>query len=71
MDYTNKLASQYFWRTTTGAELDYVEVKDGSLYGYEFKAGNKFAKLPKSWAEHYKGATSKTINRGNYLEFIT
>ncbi len=71
LDYTNKLASQYFWRTTTGAELDYVEEREGKLYGYEFKAGHKFAKLPKSWSEHYEGAESKIINRENYLEFIS
>ncbi len=70
LSYTNKLASQYFWRISTGAELDYVEERAGKLYGYEFKAGNRFAKLPKSWSEHYKGAESKTINRENYLKFI-
>ena len=71
LDYTNKLASQYFWRITTGAELDYVEEQDGRLYGYEFKAGHKLARLPKSWSEHYSGAKAQTINRENYLEFIT
>jgi len=27
----------FFWRTTQQQEVDFVEVKDGSVFGYEFK----------------------------------
>ena len=35
--YHKKFVSSYFWRTYTGAELDYVEEQKGRLYGYEIK----------------------------------
>ena len=39
--YTNIHAQAYFWRTYTGAEIDYVEDRGGGLFGYEFKYGIK------------------------------
>lgn len=71
LDYKRIFASQYFWRTTTGAELDYVEEREGMLRGYEFKYGKKEIKAPKSWMENYKEAKFKVINKENYLDFIS
>ncbi len=70
LTYTNKLASQYFWRVSTGAELDYVEEREGKLYGFEFKYGHKQVRAPKTWLEEYKNSKFKLINRENYLEFV-
>lgn len=69
--YANDSASIYFWRLSTGAELDYVEEKEGKFFGYEFKWGEKQAKPPASWREGYPESAFKTINRTNYLSFIT
>ena len=69
--YTKQNVSQYFWRTNTGAELDYVEEKNGKLYGFEFKYGNKSIHAPKSWLENYQEASFKKINRENYLDFVS
>ena len=67
----NQLYKQtYFWRTYTGAELDYIEEYDGKLYAYEFKWGNKIPKVPKSWVVNYKNAEFDYINRDNFLDFI-
>ncbi|MFM8487524.1 MAG: DUF4143 domain-containing protein, partial [Bacteroidota bacterium] len=41
-------SNRYFWRTQTGAELDYVEEHSGQLHGYEFKWGFKPARAPKT-----------------------
>ncbi len=71
LSYNKKLASGYFWLTTTGAELDYVEEKDGKLYGFEFKYGKKIAKVPKSWLENYKGSKFEVVNKENYLDFVS
>jgi hypothetical protein len=71
IDYNKLGGSSYFWRTQTGAELDYVEDRDGKLYGYEFKFNDKIVKAPKSWLDNYPGSEFKTINRSNYLDFIT
>ena len=65
-----ELYSNYFWRTHTGAELDYVEEKNGNLFGYEFKSGNKTSKVPAGWQKAYPDAKFECINKNNYLDFI-
>lgn len=70
LNYEKKLATQYFWRTYTGAELDYVEEIEGQLIGYEFKYGIKKTKAPKSWMHTYPEADFKDINRENFLTFL-
>jgi len=69
LDYSEQFASKYFWRTYTGAEIDYVEERDGKLFGYEIKWGNKKIMVPKTWIEIYKNAEFRVINRENFLEF--
>ena len=68
--YRNMFANRYFWRTYTGAELDYLEESGGQLRGYEFKWGNKTANPPQTWLETYPEASFQCINRDNYLEFV-
>lgn len=63
-----RLCSQYFWRTYTGAELDYVEEYGGKLHGYEFK-WNKTTKAPKSWIETYD-AEFECLNKNNFTTFV-
>jgi len=70
LSYKQKNFSRYFWRTHTGAELDYVEEQNGQISGYEFKWKNKQSKAPNSWQETYTNSTYKEINRENYLAFI-
>ncbi len=68
--YTNTLLKSYFWRTYTGAELDYIEDGMGRLSGFEFKYSQKMASAPKSWTENYPEADFQSINRSNYLDFV-
>lgn len=69
--YQRIYSSHYFWRTQYGTEIDYIEEKDGKLYGYEFKFGDKKAKIPSSWIQAYKDqAVFEVINSENYLDFI-
>ena len=68
--YKQNQASIYFWRTYTGAELDYIEEKNSELFGFEFKYGNKIGKVPNSWIGTYQNAKYKCINKENYLDFI-
>jgi predicted AAA+ superfamily ATPase len=63
-------ANRFFWRLTTGAELDYVEEYEAQLKGYEFKFNTKTPKAPTSWHETYPKATFTAINRENWLPFI-
>jgi uncharacterized protein len=69
LSYENINAGRYFWRTHTGAELDYVEERSAKLYGYELKYGSKRKKAPQAWTENYAG-DFQLINRNNFLGFI-
>ena len=68
--YTNQFANAYFWRTYTGAELDYVEEANGQLTGFEFKFSRKAAKAPASWLATYPGATFQLVNQATYMPFL-
>jgi predicted AAA+ superfamily ATPase len=70
-EYTEHYCNSYFWRTYTGAELDYVEEYGGRLYGYEFK-WTKTSKAPQSWIETYEKekASFECFNKDNFLKFI-
>lgn len=67
-EYQKHFCSQYFWRTYTGAELDYIEEYNGKLYGYEIK-WSKLAKAPESWVKTYKAEYS-CINKDNFIDFV-
>ncbi|MEA3495002.1 MAG: ATP-binding protein [Bacteroidota bacterium] len=64
-------ASKYFWRTYTGAELDYIEEKNGQLNAYEIKFNKGKVRIPKTWLETYNNSTFKLINNDNYFDFLT
>ena len=68
--YKRAHAKSYFWRTYTGAELDYIEESSGKLSGYEIKWKKKKAKVPNSWAENYENAHFNVINAENYQDFL-
>lgn len=68
--YRLERANRYFWRTYTGAELDYVEERDGVLSGFEFKFSAKTAKPPQTWLSTYPNSTFQTVNREGYLGFL-
>ena len=64
-------ANTYFWRTYTGAELDYVEEKEGGLYGFEFKWRTRKVKSPKVFLRAYPQGTYEVITQEDYLDFVT
>ena len=64
-------ANNYFWRTWDSKEIDWVEEREGKLFGYEIKWGKDKIKPPKEWLSVYKEAYFEMINRENYLKFIT
>ena len=71
LEYHKIYNNRFFWRTHSGAELDYVEEMDGHLNGYEIKWRNKKARKPKTWLATYESATFKLINQENFCDFIT
>lgn len=61
----------HFWRTYDGKEIDYVEERDGGLFGFECKwAPKQRFKPPKKWLESYPGATFELVTPDNYLDFV-
>jgi len=69
LSYKELFASSYFWRTYTGAELDYVEEHDGSLFAFEIKYKKVKSKAPKAWVENYSN-NFKCITIDNFWEFV-
>ena len=70
-EYLGQRANNYFWRTYARQEIDFVEEREGSLFGYEMKWGKARPKPPKAWLAAYPGASWDLIGRDNYLPFIT
>lgn len=68
--YTERLGSSYFWRTYTGAEIDYVEESQGSLSGFEIRFARKQIRKPDTFLREYQGATWQVVSRENWLDFV-
>jgi len=70
LHYRQTLASLYFWRTYTGAEIDIVEEREGALYAYECKWGRPRGRVPESFLAAYPGASFETVTRDHYREYL-
>lgn len=68
--YKGIYSNNYFWRSYSGGEVDWVEERDGKLLGYEFKYSAKRVKVPKHWAE-VSNAEFEVITRENFLDFVS
>jgi hypothetical protein len=64
------ISNNYFWRTYTGEEIDFVEEREGSLFAYEIKWSGGRDHPPKSWSAAYPKFSYEVIDRRNYLKFI-
>jgi len=70
-EYKKITSNNYFWRTWDQKEIDLVEEREGKLFGYEFKWGNKIPKPPQIFLDTYPNSSYQIINKENYLQFIT
>lgn len=68
--YSNIYCNNYFWRTYDQKEVDFVEEREGKLFGYEFKWSPKYRKIQKEWLDTYENASFEIINKENFLSFI-
>ena len=67
----NRISSNnYFWRTYNQQEIDWVEEREGKLFGYEFKWKDKKVKIPSQWRNAYPEATFEIINSNNFLDWL-
>ncbi len=70
--YTRMFANNYFWRTYDQKEIDWVEDRDGTLHGYEFKwKPDSRARGANLFLKTYQNAEVLVVHPDNYLEFIT
>ena len=69
--YQDIWSNNYFWRTYNQKEIDWVEEREGKLFGYETKWARDKYKEPKEWKETYENALYRVIDQENYLNFIT
>ena len=70
-EYQRLHLSNFFWRTHTKQEIDWVEEGDGKIIGYEFKwSAKKQPKAPAQWTKAYPAAEFHVIHPKNYLDFI-
>ena len=68
--YERTFSNNYFWRTYSQQEIDFVEERGGKLYGYEFKFGKAKARAPKQWLSAYPNASFQVVTPNNFLEFL-
>lgn len=69
--YRSILANNYFWRTWDQKEVDFVEEREGKLFGYEFKYSPTKDRIPQDFIKTYPNSELSIINSENYLDFIT
>jgi len=68
--YNKIFSNNYFWRTYDKKEVDFVEERNGKLYGYEFKWNPKKTKIQKEWLNTYANASFEIINKDNFLGML-
>lgn len=67
--YKDTFAKMYYWRTKQQQEIDFVEQREGKIYGYEFKWRKQKAKFPISFTQTYD-AKNKIITKENFRSFV-
>ena len=54
----------------TKQEIDWVEEREGSLFGYEFKWNESKVKIPTQWKNAYPNASFEVINKDNFSAWL-
>lgn len=62
--------SIFYWRTYTGAELNYVEEQVNSLDAFTFRLKKSRNQVPNGWKSYYPDSNWTMIHKKNYLDFI-
>ena len=68
--YRNYQPEYFFWRTYDGQEIDFLEIQNQQLKGFECKWKNQVVKKPIAFAKAYPDAEFSVIDQTNYLEWI-
>lgn len=69
--YRGIYANNFFWRTWVQQEVDWVEEREGKLFGYDFKwLSGELTKKAYAFLQNYPEAQLEVVNRNNYLSFL-
>ncbi len=63
-------ANNYFWRTWDRKEVDWIEEREGKIFGFEFKFSPAKTGSPKKFLAAYPEARLETVHPENYLSFL-
>ena len=69
-EYLRQYSNNYFWRTYYKKEIDFVEERQGKLFGYTIKWTSDKTKAPSLWLETYKEASFEIITKENFLNLL-
>jgi uncharacterized protein len=69
-EYNRISANNSFWRTYDQQEIDWVEERDGGLFGFEFKWNASAIKVPTKWQNYYPDAGFEVIHKGNFEHWL-
>lgn len=64
------VCNMYFWRTHQQQEIDYIEERQGTLSGFEFKWRDRKYRVPRKFLDAYPGSEVKVVTRENYQDFV-
>ena len=68
--YHQHYCSNYFWRTVSRQEIDYIEEYNGKLHAYEFKWNSaKMVKAPRAFLNAYPDSSFEVITPENMHTF--
>lgn len=68
--YHRIYADNYFWRTYDGAEVDFIEEREGKLFGFEFTwSGNKRKRNPQKW-QQYPNSSWQVVTKNDLDDFV-
>lgn len=68
--YTKMFSNNYFWRTYDQKEVDFVEEREGKLFGFEFKWNPKKIRIQKEWLRTYPNSSFEIIHKDNFLTWL-
>ncbi|MCB9260854.1 MAG: ATP-binding protein [Flavobacteriales bacterium] len=71
LEYNKISSSNFFWRTYDQQEIDWVEERNGGLFGYELKWKQETIKIPPQWKKAYPEAGFELINQRNLVDWVS
>jgi len=69
-EYKRISSNNYFWRTYEQQEIDWVEERDGTLFGYELKWKESKVKIPTQWKNAYPDSSFEVVNINNFENWL-